>query len=116
MKKLILTAAALLCAATGAQALETSVKPKVTTLGIDAPKTGLYVGNSFTYYNCGVNGYVRGFTGAAKLDWKARMTTISAAALIFLFGVATQMAAAKAKAAQVCPEGKELGSLLRVRV
>lgn len=83
MKKLILTAAALLCAATGAQALETSVKPKVTTLGIDAPKTGLYVGNSFTYYNCGVNGYVRGFTGAAKLDWKARMTTISAAALAY---------------------------------
>ena len=56
------------------------------------------------------------WTPTYNLDRPIRTATISAAALIFLLGVATQMAAAKAKAAQVCPEGKELGSLLRVKV
>ena len=71
--------AALICSS--AQALETSVAPKVTSLGMDAPKTGLYVGNSFTYYNCGMGGYLRAMTGKDK--WIGRMITISAGALSF---------------------------------
>lgn len=69
--------------ASGAQALETDVAPQVTSLQNPAPKTGLYVGNSFTYYNCGVNGYVRGFTKEENRDWTARMITISAGMLSF---------------------------------
>lgn len=69
--------------ATGAFALDTGVKPAVTQLKNAQPKTGLYVGNSFTYYNCGVNGYVRGFTKEEKRDWTARMITISAGMLSF---------------------------------
>lgn len=65
------------------QALETSVKPSVTELKNANPKTGLYVGNSFTYYNCGVNGYVRGFTKEENREWAARMITISAGMLSF---------------------------------
>lgn len=66
--------------AAGAAGLVNTVQPKVTQLKA-VPKTGLYVGNSFTYYNCGVNGYVRGFTKEEKRDWIARMITISAGRL-----------------------------------
>lgn len=83
MKKLLTTAFLSLSLATSANALETSVTPKVTQLQNPNPTTGLYVGNSFTYYNCGVNGYVRGFTKEEKRDWTARMITISAGRLSF---------------------------------
>ena len=81
MKKLLVTAVAGALLSTSALALETSVAPKVTELKTANPTTGLYVGNSFTYYNCGVNGYVRGFTKEEKRDWTARMITISAGRL-----------------------------------
>lgn len=82
MKKLIIGVLAAL-ALTGANALENTVAPKVTQLKTQNPKTGLYVGNSFTYYNCGVNGYVRGFTKEDNRDWTARMNTISAGRLSY---------------------------------
>ncbi|MCG5029854.1 SGNH/GDSL hydrolase family protein [Mesosutterella sp. OilRF-GAM-744-9] len=69
--------------AAGAATLVNTVQPKVTQLKNGAPKTGLYVGNSFTYYNCGVNGYVRGFTKEEKRDWIARMITISGGRLSY---------------------------------
>ena len=70
MKSLITLTAVLaamlsVSAAADALPLDTSVKPAVTRLANPAPKTGLYVGNSFTYYNCGLVGYVRGFAKAA---------------------------------------------------
>ena len=74
---------AALAMSSGAQALETSVAPEVTTLGIDNPKTALYVGNSYSFYNCGVHGYVRGLARAAERPWKARLQTISAGMLSF---------------------------------
>ena len=83
MKKIVTALAAALLMVSGAQALETSVVPKITQLSNPAPKTGMYVGNSFTYYNCGVNGYVRGFTKEENRDWIARMITISAGMLSF---------------------------------
>ena len=46
-----------LFAAGTACALENTVKPTVTDLGIAAPKTGLIVGNSYSFYNCGVHSY-----------------------------------------------------------
>ena len=83
MKKFLLTMCAALAMSSGAQALETSVAPEVTTLGIDNPKTALYVGNSYSFYNCGVHGYVRGLARAAERPWKARLQTISAGMLSF---------------------------------
>ncbi len=80
-KLLLLAAIGAAMFSTGAAALETSVAPAVTDLGIPAPKTGLYVGNSFTYYNCGMGAYLRAMAG--KENWIARMATISAAALAY---------------------------------
>ena len=72
MKSLITLTAVLaamlsVSAAADALPLDASVKPAVTRLANPAPKTGLYVGNSFTYYNCGLVGYVRGFAKAAGI-------------------------------------------------
>ena len=50
MKKLALALLASLALSTGAQALETGVAPKVTELGVSNPTTGLYVGNSYSFY------------------------------------------------------------------
>lgn len=77
MKKLALTLLAALTISSSAQALETGVTPKVTELSIANPTTGLYVGNSYSFYNCGVHGYVRGLTRAANRTWKARLQGMS---------------------------------------
>lgn len=66
-----------------ANALETDVAPKVTDISNHSPKTALYVGNSYSFYNCGVHGYVRGLAKEAKLPWKARIETISSGKLSF---------------------------------
>lgn len=50
MKQALLTFAVLVTAATSACALETSVKPLVTDLGVTNPTTGLFVGNSYSFY------------------------------------------------------------------
>lgn len=83
LKHLAAALAATLFLASEAGALETSVTPEVTSLSNPEPKTGLFVGNSFSYYNCGVNGYVRGLAKAGKQKWTARMITISAGMLAF---------------------------------
>ena len=84
MKKLLsVLSLSTLLAAGSAYALENSVKPTVTDLGIEAPKSGLIVGNSYSFYNCGVHSYLRDFTREAKQDWKARILTMSSARLSF---------------------------------
>lgn len=50
MKKLLLALAVSLAMTSGAQALETSVKPQVTDLGVQ-PQSYMLVGNSFTFYS-----------------------------------------------------------------
>ena len=83
MKKILIPAltAALLCSS--AFALENSVAPKVTDIKNHSPKTGLIVGNSYSFYNCGVHGYLRGLTRENKQDWKARIVTISSGRLSY---------------------------------
>ncbi len=83
MKRLFIATIAALAMSAQAMALETSVAPKVTSLNNPSPKTGLYVGNSYSFYNCGVHGYVRGFTAEEKREWLARMITISSGRLIW---------------------------------
>ena len=84
MKKTLLAlTCAMAFAATSAQALENSVQPKVKTLGVKNPAVALLVGNSYSFYNCGVHGYLRAMNKEAfpKLGWKMRISTTSSAPL-----------------------------------
>lgn len=83
MNKVLLAICTALVMSSTSHALENSVKPKITDLGIENPQTALYVGNSYSFYNCGVHSYVRGLTRAADRPWKARLQTISSGMLSF---------------------------------
>ncbi len=83
MRKIIWTVASAFILSGAANALETDVAPKVTDIQNHQPSTALYVGNSYSFYNCGVHGYVRGFAKESKTPWKARLQTISSGKLSF---------------------------------
>ena len=83
VRTMVAAFAAALTLSAGAQALETSVAPKVTQLNVTNPTTGMYVGNSYSFYNCGVHSYVRGFAKEDGRKWKARIITISSGMLSF---------------------------------
>src|SRR4029450_2675586 len=55
-------------------------KPLVTTLGSDFPKTGIFIRNSFFYYNNGLPGHLSLMEKAAdpehKQDYRNTMVTI----------------------------------------
>ena len=40
-------------------------RPKLTDVGIDVPKSSLYIGNSFFYYNNSMHGHVAAMRRAA---------------------------------------------------
>src|SRR6201996_4958836 len=77
MIRAVLAALALAVVASGAQA---QTKPTVTSLGPDYPKTEMFIGNSFFYYNNGMPGHVSQLEKAAdpahKDDYRATMVTI----------------------------------------
>lgn len=83
MKKIFLTALSAFALTGAANALETDVSPKITDIENHSPSTALYVGNSYSFYNCGIHGYVRGFAKESKTPWKARLQTISSGKLSF---------------------------------
>lgn len=60
-------------------------KPKIKHIGIEQPKTVLYVGNSFFYFNDSMHRYVSGLTSAAdpenKGQYRSTSITISGAGL-----------------------------------
>jgi hypothetical protein len=66
--------------AAGPIAALAQTKPVVTTLGPDFPKTEIFIGNSFFYYNNGMPGHLRLLERAAdpdhKNDYRATMATI----------------------------------------
>ncbi len=68
-----------------AAALENTVKPEVTAPLAKSPKVALLVGNSYSFYNCGVHTYLRGLmkAGEPKENMKTRLLTISSGALSF---------------------------------
>jgi hypothetical protein len=66
----LLIAAAIVAAAP--VALQAQTRPKVTTLGPDFPKTEMFVGNSFFYYNNGLPGHLTLLEKAADPENKAR--------------------------------------------
>ena len=71
MKKLFL--ATLLCSLSlSVCAADYSVKPKVTEL-TQTPSRVLLVGNSFMYYNCGVNSYISGLSKSLGIKLSTTM-------------------------------------------
>lgn len=83
MKKIIVRALMTgFCAAllNAAHAYET---PKVTQTTPAVPKSGIYIGNSFFYYNNSMHGHVRNFLQASekKLPFRGTSVTISGAGL-----------------------------------
>lgn len=60
-------------------------KPAVTSLGPDFPKTEIFIGNSFFYYNNGMPGHLTLLEKAAdpghKADYRATMATIGGSGL-----------------------------------
>jgi hypothetical protein len=82
-KKLHLLAVALAaagCLAAGPTTALAQTRPVVTTLGPDFPKTEMFIGNSFFYYNNGLPGHVSLMEKAAdpdhKQDYRTTMVTI----------------------------------------
>jgi hypothetical protein len=75
---IVLTAVA---ATIGSTELSAQTKPKVTTLGPDFPKTEIFIGNSFFYYNNSMHSHVlaleRAADPAGKQDYRATSVTIS---------------------------------------
>ena len=61
-------------------AADYSIKPKVTEL-TPPPTRVLLVGNSFMYYNCGVNGYISGLSKSLGIKISTTMATIGGAGL-----------------------------------
>ena len=66
--------------AAGSVAATAQTRPAVTSLGPDFPKAGIFIGNSFYYYNNGLPGHVSLLEKAAdpdhKQDYRNTMVTI----------------------------------------
>jgi len=76
----IVIALALGSIAIGSSVAQAQTKPKVTSLGPDYPKSAIFIGNSFFYYNNGLPGHVSLLEKAAdpdhKQDYRNTMVTI----------------------------------------
>jgi hypothetical protein len=77
---IVVALAALGWIAAGSSAGMAQTKPAVTSLGPDFPKAGIFIGNSFYYYNNGLPGHVSLMEKAAdpdhKQDYRNTMVTI----------------------------------------
>jgi hypothetical protein len=76
----LLIAVAIVAAASAPTALWAQTKPKITTLGPDFPKSEMFIGNSFFYYNNGMPSHVTSLEKAADpanvRNYRATMVTI----------------------------------------
>jgi len=74
-----------LAVAFGTAAAQAQTKPAVTSLGPDFPKSEIFIGNSFYYYNNGLPGHVSLLEKAAdpdhKQDYRTTMVTIGGSGL-----------------------------------
>jgi hypothetical protein len=72
--------AAAICVTMGPSAAQAQTRPVVTSLGPDFPKAGIFIGNSFFYYNNGLPGHLSLMEKAAdpanKLAYRNTMVTI----------------------------------------
>jgi hypothetical protein len=80
LRGLIMVLAAAGALAVGSMAAQAQTKPLVTSLGPDFPKSEIFIGNSFFYYNNGMPGHVSQLEKAADPDhkdsYRATMVTI----------------------------------------
>jgi hypothetical protein len=80
LRGLIMAVAAAGALATPPMAAQAQTKPLVTSLGPDFPKSEIFIGNSFFYYNNGMPGHVSQLEKAADPDhkdsYRATMVTI----------------------------------------
>jgi hypothetical protein len=61
----------------GQTAALAQTKPAVTSLGPDFPKTALFIGNSFFYYNNSLHNHVSLLVKAANPAYRLRMTSVT---------------------------------------
>src|SRR5438309_9303500 len=84
-RSLLVVLAALAAIAVGPSAGLAQTRPLVTSLGPDFPKTEIFIGNSFFYYNNGMPGHVTLLEKAAdpdhKQEYRATMVTIGGSGL-----------------------------------
>jgi hypothetical protein len=68
-----------LAAVSGSTGLLAETRPGLTTLGPDFPKTGIFIGNSFFYYNNSMHSHVLALERAAdpanKQNYRATSVT-----------------------------------------
>ena len=80
LKTLLIAATAIVAIAAAPVASQAQTKPKVTTLGPDYPKSEMFVGNSFFYYNNGLPAHVtlleKAADAANRASYRATMVTI----------------------------------------
>jgi hypothetical protein len=80
LRGMVVALAAFGCMTAGSTAGLAQTKPAVTTLGPDFPKTAIFIGNSFFYYNNGMPGHLSLMEKAAdpdhKQDYRNTMVTI----------------------------------------
>ena len=80
LRRAVIVLAAFSGVAAASTAALAQTKPMVTSLGPDFPKTEIFIGNSFFYYNNGMPGHVSLLEKAAdpdhKQDYRATMVTI----------------------------------------
>lgn len=76
----VVAIATFIAAVAAPAASQAQTRPEVTTLGPDFPKTEMFIGNSFFYYNNGLPGHVTLLEKAADPDnkaaYRATMVTI----------------------------------------
>lgn len=81
LRSIFAIAAVAVCAAIAPATASAQTKPKITTLGPDFPKTEIFIGNSFFYYNNSMHSHVLGLERVAdparKQDYRATSVTIS---------------------------------------
>lgn len=85
LRTLGLLAAAGLFFSSQTSALENTVHPEYTAPLKKSPQVALLIGNSYSFYNCGVHTYLRGMmkAGTPVEKMKTRLLTISSGSLSF---------------------------------
>jgi hypothetical protein len=66
-----------LTAFVGASPLAAQTKPKVLDSGIAQPASTIFIGNSFFYYNNGINGHLTALLRSADAAYKFRATMVT---------------------------------------
>jgi|ERR1700730_11765222 hypothetical protein len=61
----------------GTSPVEAQTKPKITASGIEKPASAIFIGNSFFYFNNGINGHVTALLRSADPNYKFRATMVT---------------------------------------